>query len=544
MVHVLDLPGCVVRALTREEALARTPEAIGEAHAWLRRHGEVAPAAEEPIVIEVAGESVGFGPFDRRSAAALFPPDREPVTPEEMERCFRLMAYARADLLALVGDLLDDVLDWQPHPESFTIRVLLRHVGNAEQWYVSRLVSPETLPPEWEQDQDQIQALPMLEFLEMERRTAVDRLRQLTDEERGTVFYPTGWTDHPQEPWTARKALRRFLEHEREHTAQVLEILSDWRTYLLAWLAAERARFLAQFIGLDEKALTEPPVFDDWTAKDLLAHVAGWDEFFTQRIAFVVAGREEEIAGVDLDARNAALHAERRVWPLERAVEACGGARRDFLTALAPMSDEELHRLRRVGWGETSVRLWTQWRAWHDGAHAAHLATWREAQGLGGTAGPKVVLLAALSAAREALLAAAALVPPEDRASRGVCGEWTLKDLLGHIVDLEWVGVDGLRDMAVGRSPQVEYIADVDAWNQAHYEARRDQPWDGVWSDLRAAREALVEVLERMGQADLSRSFPLPWGPEVTAYDWVSVYLPHDREHARDLSDAAAPWWT
>ena len=125
MVHVLDLPGCVVRGLTREEALARTPEAIQEAHAWLRRHGEVAPAAEEPIEIEVAGESAGFGPFDRRSAAALFPPDREPVTVDEMERCLRLMAYARADLLALVGDLPDDVLDWQPHPESFTIRGLL-----------------------------------------------------------------------------------------------------------------------------------------------------------------------------------------------------------------------------------------------------------------------------------------------------------------------------------------------------------------------------------------------------------------------------------
>jgi hypothetical protein len=47
-----------------------------------------------------------------------------------------------------------------------------------------------------------------------------------------------------------------------------------------------------------------------------------------------------------------------------------------------------------------------------------------------------------------------------------------------------------------------------------------------------------------MAQADLARSFRFPWGPEGTAYDWVSVYLTHDRDHARDLSDAAAPWWT
>jgi hypothetical protein len=118
--------------------------------------------------------------------------------------------------------------------------------------------------------------------------------------------------------------------------------------------------------------------------------------------------------------------------------------------------------------------------------------------------------------------------------------------LLGHIADWEWVGVDGLRDMAAGRPPQVEHIADIEAWNQAHYQTRRGQPWDDVWADLHAAREALVEVLEGdgMAQADLARSFRFPWGTEGTAYQWVSVYLTHDREHARDLVDAAAPWWT
>ncbi len=222
MAHVLDLPGCIIRAPTRDEALHRLPAAIADYHTWLRRHGEPAPPADDPVALQVAGESTGFGPFDPGNAAALFPPDREPITPEEMEYYFRLMAHARADLLALVEGLPDDLLDWQPSPESFTLRRILRHIGNAEEWYVSRLVPPDTLPPEWEHDED----LPLLDFLEMERRTAVARLRQLTDEERSGVFYPTVWTDHPDEPWTARKALRRFLEHEREHTAQVREVLA------------------------------------------------------------------------------------------------------------------------------------------------------------------------------------------------------------------------------------------------------------------------------------------------------------------------------
>ncbi len=533
MAHVLDLPGCIARAPTRDEALNQTPGAIRETHAWLRRHGESAPPEKDPIEIEVAGKASGIGPFDRQSAAALFPPDQEPIATEEMEQHFRLLAYTRADLLALVCNLPDDILDWQPDTESFTLRGLLRHVGNAEEWYVSRIVSPETLPPEWEHDEN----LPIFEFLEMERRTAIARLWQLTEKEQSDVFYPTGWTDHPKEPWTARKVLRRFLEHEREHTAQASDILAAWRHRLLARLAAERARLLWQLIGLDKSTLTEPPVFDDWTAKDLLAHIAAWDELFAERIERIVAGREKEIASVDLDARNAALHAEHKNWSLEKAVKLCTTARQEFLATLTQLSDEEFHRQRRMPWGETSARVWTEWRARHDAAHTADMAAWRETLELESKTGPKDVLLAALVAAREELLAAAALIPPEERTSRPACGEWTLKDVLAHMADWEWLGVEALRYMAAGQPPQVEHVKDIDAWNRARAEARRDQPWDDVWADFYAAREALLKILEGMSQADLARSFPLPWGSKGTAYWSACVYIAHDREHAEDLRE-------
>jgi predicted RNase H-like HicB family nuclease/uncharacterized damage-inducible protein DinB len=222
MAHVLDLPGCFVRASGRDAALDMVPSAIRDYHAWLCRHGEPAPPGGEPFEIEVAEEIGGTGPFDPGDAAALFSADREPVTSETMRDCFRLMACSRADLLALVRGLPDEVLDWQADPDSLSIRRLLRHVGNAEEWYVSRVVSPEALPPEWQHDED----LPIFEFLEMERRTALESLEWLTEAERSEVFHPTHWTERPEEPWTARKVLRRFLEHEREHTAQARELLA------------------------------------------------------------------------------------------------------------------------------------------------------------------------------------------------------------------------------------------------------------------------------------------------------------------------------
>ncbi len=534
MAHVLDLPGCIARAPSREEALSRVGAAIRETHAWLRRHGEPALPADEPIEIEVAGESTGFGPFDPRSAAALFPPDREPITLEEMEQTFSLMTHARADLLALVRDLPDDVLDWQPDSQSFNISRLLRHVGNAEEWYVSRLVPPETLPPEWEHDEN----LPIFEFLEMERYTAIARLRQLTERERSDVFYPVGWTDHPEEPWTARKALRRFLEHEREHTAQVREILAARRLHLLARLAAERAGLLWQIIGLDEKTLTESPVFDDWTAKDLLAHVAWWDRWEHRTMKCMLAGAAPDLSAIpNMDACNAAIVAEWRDRTLAEVLAELQAARADWVAWLRIMSGEEFFERRFVQSWDWSFPgcLKVQWE--HDAVHAADLNAWREAQGLEGKVGPRQVLLAGLAAAREELLAAIALIPPVERELRLVCGEWTLKDVLGHVADWEGVGVGGLRQMAAGQPPQVEHVQDIDAWNRAHAEARRDQPWEEIGADFHAARQALLEILEGMSQADLAQSFPFPWGPEGTAYQWVSVYPAHDREHAKGLRE-------
>jgi uncharacterized damage-inducible protein DinB/predicted RNase H-like HicB family nuclease len=379
MAHAVTLVGCSARAPTQEEALRQLPEAIAAYYAWLRRHGEPAPAAGEPIEIEIAGESRGYGPFDPGDAAALFPPDREPISPEEMEQHFRLMAYSRADLLALVQPLPHDLLDWQPDPGSHSLRQVLRHVGNAEEWYVSRLVLPETLPPEWEHDED----LRLIEFLEMERRTAVARLRQLTKEERSNVFYPTAWTRHPEEPWTAHKVLRRFLEHEQEHTAQVREILAARRRWLLARLADERANLLDQVQSLDEGVLTREPVVGTWTVKDLLTHIAAWDRWEEQTMRAMVAGEEPDFAAVqDIDAANAAWVAAWHDREVSEVLAELQAARADWVAWLESLPEEGFFRPRSYhgyDWTFSTVPLQIQWA--HDAEHAAQIAAWREAQG-------------------------------------------------------------------------------------------------------------------------------------------------------------------
>lgn len=225
MAHILDLPGCTVRATNKNDAVSQLPNAIQAYSSWLRNHGETIPLGGGAIEIEIAENRDGGGPFDPGDAAALYLPDQRSLSLQEMERLIRLMSYSRDDLLALVIPLSTQVLDWQPSPQNFSIHRILRHIGNAEEWYVSRITPSQKLPAEWEHDED----LPILEFLEMERRTAVACIRHWSEEERSNVFCPQAWTQNPDETWTARKALRRFLEHEREHTSQIQETLAAYR---------------------------------------------------------------------------------------------------------------------------------------------------------------------------------------------------------------------------------------------------------------------------------------------------------------------------
>ncbi|MFC2030184.1 type II toxin-antitoxin system HicB family antitoxin [Chloroflexota bacterium] len=545
--HVLELPGCIARAKTREASIMDVPGAISAYHAWLRRHGEAAPPDDEPTEFEIEDEEAGFGAFEPDDAAALFPPDRIAVDDQEMARYFRLMEHARSDLLALVEDLTTETLDWEapylsamglPEPRLHTIRGLLRHIGNSEKWYTSRVVPRETLPPGWSADD----SVPVLEYLSVVRHSAMKRLWQIDEQERSAVHHPSYWTGHPEEAWTLRKALRRFLEHEFEHTTQIRERLSLYRSALLARLAAERSGLMEQLLGVDESPLTEAPIVGSWTAKDLLAHLASWDRWMHQTMRAMVAGHAPDFSALeDFDASNTAFLEPWRSSSLGEVLSEVRGARREWIAWLEGLPEDAFFRRRSHAgrtWSNFRVPLRVIWE--HDAEHSEQIASWRRGLVEQSGDGCRPVLDAALAAARAELLAAAALVPPEARSSHGVCGEWTLKELFGHQADWEWVGADGLREMAAGRTPQLADLDDIDGWNQAHVESRQGQSWTEVRKNMVAAREALLSALQGVENDVLSQKFEFPWGGSGSVFDWAAIFVGHDRDHARELEPSGA----
>ena len=207
MVHVLDLLGCFAVGPTTEQAIEAAPDAIRSYLAFLRRHDEDVPDSHEPIRVRAAqhitkGTFLGMG-----SPTIIFDGEKEPLSANDMEKYLRWLDWARGELIDLVGRLSEDEFT-ASQPGRRSIKEILRHIGQVEQWYLKNLGGLDKVK----------RCSNVLEKLTLVREAVHRRLRSLTDEERAKVFLAPGPFSSPVgDPWTVRKCLRRCLEHQWEH---------------------------------------------------------------------------------------------------------------------------------------------------------------------------------------------------------------------------------------------------------------------------------------------------------------------------------------
>jgi predicted RNase H-like HicB family nuclease/uncharacterized damage-inducible protein DinB len=212
MAHVPELLGCFAVGSTREEALQRLRDAITEYLDWLAKHRE-APALSaesERVEIEVVEEvsTPGSYPSKPGEPVAFFAADQEPLSYHDLQTAVRLMEHARSDLLEFLRDVPDSLLHWRPGPDEPSIAETLLHMAHVEASYLARLEEEPQQPP-----------FPQLAAV---RSWAYHRLSRLTEAELLRL------TTHRGEKWSARKVLRRFLEHDQEHTAHIRSLLAHY----------------------------------------------------------------------------------------------------------------------------------------------------------------------------------------------------------------------------------------------------------------------------------------------------------------------------
>ena len=195
--HVPALPGASARGETIQQAKENIRNAVEEYLSLLRDVGEQVPKASEDVHLE-------FEEVD----SSTFLTDYDRLHPNEMETLFRWMAISRQELMDLVKSLPEQAFEWESGNDTPSIRDILCHVAESDLWYTDRLKQWPEAP---------------LFRLAATRGVALERLRALSDKELGRV------TVHEGQEWTPRKVVRRMLEHEREHIAQLQQLIEDYQ---------------------------------------------------------------------------------------------------------------------------------------------------------------------------------------------------------------------------------------------------------------------------------------------------------------------------
>lgn len=128
-------------------------------------------------------------------------------------------------------------------------------------------------------------------------------------------------------------------------------------------------------LGIVERIDPEKKVYPEWKIKEVLAHLAGWDEATTASVrSFLDKTRPEVVAHEGVDVYNAKSVSTRGELPLEHIIREYKLERQKLLMALRELKEEDVEALIIYPWGsEGSIYELVYRMAAHEANHAKEI---------------------------------------------------------------------------------------------------------------------------------------------------------------------------
>ena len=123
----------------------------------------------------------------------------------------------------------------------------------------------------------------------------------------------------------------------------------------------------------------------------------------------------------------------------------------------------------------------------------------------------------------------------------GVCGWWSVKNIIAHLASFEHVLVDTLTQCVKDApTPTLDQFIqkDGDSFNAVQVEQRKSQTPEEVLDEYRQTQTAVMKILSRIRVETLRLPGTLPWsGKEYDLEDFiVYTFYGHKREHCAQIA--------
>lgn len=124
----------------------------------------------------------------------------------------------------------------------------------------------------------------------------------------------------------------------------------------------------------------------------------------------------------------------------------------------------------------------------------------------------------------------------------GVCGFWSVKDVMGHLAVFEGLLIEILQDILEVDAPKpfMETMMQQGpgAMNDLEYEKRKDKPFADVMAEYDTYRNKVSELIEKVPLETQRQTGLLAWyGPGYDLEDFIVYsFYGHKREHGAQIS--------
>lgn len=131
-------------------------------------------------------------------------------------------------------------------------------------------------------------------------------------------------------------------------------------------------------------------------------------------------------------------------------------------------------------------------------------------------------------------------LPNPDWLTPGVCGVWSVKDIIAHLASFEHMLIEVLSTFSSkGPTPILEKRAALgDAFNDVEVASRKDRPVAEVLAEYEDAQAETMVLIRQIPVETIRRSGSMPWyGDEYALDDFiVYTYYGHKREHCAQIA--------
>lgn len=146
---------------------------------------------------------------------------------------------------------------------------------------------------------------------------------------------------------------------------------------------------------------------------------------------------------------------------------------------------------------------------------------------------------------RVRLLESIAALPDEVLLEPNVVGQWSIADVLAHLVNWEAELVTALMRIDQGKRPTrlLNALADREAYNAARYEEVKGRDLDAIFDDLQGVRAKMEEWIEEFSEMELEDPDRYDWLEGQALWELIAeTSFEHEAEHIPEIERFAERW--